>query len=274
MGDLMSLSVLQVLSVLSLLTSLFAVVRVGAGSLHRFSHKFEANLNRPPSEMNIADGKAPLWNWNLGGSFSLGSLIGEDEEEEVGRNAGYTGGSDLMRMDWQVSRPVTGTSPHRHHRVPQTSQRSPLPPLLTVQIPPQFSQPPISMAKLIMSRHVCVLAKAYRGQRWNPVANACLLSCIHSQYGNLTDNHDGRLVNQDQRLHHASCRPLRNIATVSCMKSFVYPRTSFYDQLHAHVLSLRNSRQTYSRTSIIYFPQSLRRSRWGLFVFFCSDLEH
>lgn len=108
MGDLMSLSVLQILSVLSFLTSLFAVVRVGAGSLHRFSHKFEANLNRPPSDMNIADGKAPLWNWNLSGSFSLGSLIGEDEEEEVGRSGGYTGGSDLMRMDWQVSRAVSG----------------------------------------------------------------------------------------------------------------------------------------------------------------------
>ena len=118
MADLFSLSFLQILSVFSLLTSVFAVIRVGAGSIHRLSHKLEANLNRPPSQMNIAGEKTPLWNWNLGGSFSLGSLIGEDEEEEVGGNRGYTGGSDLMRMNWPVSRPVTGMSHRCTGRVP------------------------------------------------------------------------------------------------------------------------------------------------------------
>ncbi|KIP10755.1 hypothetical protein PHLGIDRAFT_196459 [Phlebiopsis gigantea 11061_1 CR5-6] len=111
MADLFSLSFLQILSLLSFLTSVFAVVCVGAGSLHRLSHKLEANLNRPPSQMNIAGEKTPLWNWNLGGSFSLGSLIGEDEEVEVGGARGYTGGSDLMRMNWQISKPVTELFP-------------------------------------------------------------------------------------------------------------------------------------------------------------------
>ncbi|GJE93151.1 hypothetical protein PsYK624_093100 [Phanerochaete sordida] len=124
MGDLFSLSFLQILSVLSFLTSVLAL---GSVSLHRLSHKFEAQTQ----QMGVAsDSKAPLWNWSLAGSLSLGSLIGEDEDEEVGTSAGYTGGSDLMRMDWQVSRPVT------------------------VRLPPQYTQPPISMAKLIMQRHL------------------------------------------------------------------------------------------------------------------------
>lgn len=105
MGDLFSLSFLQILSVLSFLTSVLALVRVGSVSFHRLSHKFEAQTQ----QMGVAsDTKAPLWNWNLGGSFSLGSLIGEDEEEEVASTGGYTGGSDLMRMDWQVTRPISG----------------------------------------------------------------------------------------------------------------------------------------------------------------------
>lgn len=128
MGDLFSLSFLQILSVVSFFTSVLALVRVGSVSLHRLSHKFEAQTQ----QMGVAsDTKAPLWNWSLGGSLSLGSLIGEDEEEEVGAAGGYTGGTDLMRMDWQgSSRP------------------------LTVRLPPQYTQPPISMAKLIMQRHL------------------------------------------------------------------------------------------------------------------------
>ena len=91
-----------------MLDAVLAVVRVGSGSLHRFSNKFEAHLNQQTPEMNVAgDSKAPLWNWSLGGSLSLGSLIGEDEDEELGKNGGYTGGSDLVRMNWQVARPVS-----------------------------------------------------------------------------------------------------------------------------------------------------------------------
>ena len=148
MGDLFSLSVLQILSVLSFLTSILAVVRVGTVSLHRFSPKFEAHINQP--EMNVArDTKAPLWSWSLGGSLSLGSLIGEEEEEEAGTGRGYTGGSDLVRMDWQVARPVSSASRFRLALWPADVLDR-----LLVQLPPQYSQPPISMAKLIMSRHV------------------------------------------------------------------------------------------------------------------------
>ena len=77
MGDLFSLSVLQILSVLSFFTSVLAVVRVGSGSLHRFSHKWEAHVNQQTPEMNVAgETKPPLWNWSLGGSLSHGALIG------------------------------------------------------------------------------------------------------------------------------------------------------------------------------------------------------
>ena len=142
MGDLFSLSFLQILSVLSFFTSVLALVRVGSVSLHRLSHKFEAQ----PQQMGVAsDPKAPLWNWS--GSFSLGSLIGEDEDEEVGTATGYTGGSELMRMNWQVSRPVTGVSPVLSWSCAPLNFH-------LVHLPPQRSQPPISMAKLIMSRHV------------------------------------------------------------------------------------------------------------------------
>lgn len=129
MGDIFSLSVLQILSVLSFLTSVLAVVCVGSGSLYRLSHKIEADVNQPPSEMNVAGAKVPLWNWSA--SFSLGSLIGDDDDEEVGGTPGYTGGSDLVRMDWHVSRPVR-----------------------VIQPQPPLAQPPVSMAKLIMSRHL------------------------------------------------------------------------------------------------------------------------
>lgn len=154
MGDIFSLSVLQILSVLSFLTSVLAVVCVGSGSLYRFSHKIEADVNQPPSEMNVAGAKVPLWNWSA--SFSLGSLIGDDDDEEVGGTPGYTGGSDLVRMDWHVSRPVRGTclvSTGRVHplSMPSSSVLQPQPPL---------AQPPVSMAKLIMSRHVSVVFPA------------------------------------------------------------------------------------------------------------------
>jgi hypothetical protein len=152
MGDLFSLSILQILSVLSFFTSVLAVVRVGSGSLYRLSHKFEAHLNQQTPEMNVvSDAKAPLWNWSLGGSLSIGSLIGEDEEEELGKDRRYTGGSDLVRMDWQVARSISSTS-RPHYCQPWPADLFSC--SLLVQLPPQYSQPPISMAKLIMSRHV------------------------------------------------------------------------------------------------------------------------
>lgn len=115
MSDWFSLSVLQILSVLSFITSVLAVVRVGAGSLNRLQHKFEADVNQPASGMNVAASvKFPPWNWKVSGlpvSFSLGSILGEDESEETEEAMGpYNGGSPLIRMDWQVTRPQIGTS--------------------------------------------------------------------------------------------------------------------------------------------------------------------
>ena len=105
MSDLLSLSVLQLLSVFSFLTSVLAVVCVGSGSLHRLAHRVEPGVDAPAPEMSITSGKHPLWNWSgLPVSFSLDTLIGEDEEPQ-----GYVGGTELTRMDWQVSaRPRIG----------------------------------------------------------------------------------------------------------------------------------------------------------------------
>ncbi|KAI0719745.1 hypothetical protein C8T65DRAFT_568596 [Cerioporus squamosus] len=130
MSDVLSLSVLQLLSVFSFLTSVLAVVCVGSGSLHRLAHRVEPGVDAPAPDMSITSGKHPLWNWSgLPVSFSLDSLIGEDEQEEP---AGYVGGTELTRMDWQVS---------RSRFVTQTYD----------------SRAPMSMAKLIMSRHVSTL---------------------------------------------------------------------------------------------------------------------
>ncbi|PCH36780.1 hypothetical protein WOLCODRAFT_157470 [Wolfiporia cocos MD-104 SS10] len=128
MCEFLSLSVLQVLSVLSFLTSILAVLHVGAGSLHRLSNKFDAEVNAP---ISLNPEKQPLWNWSgLPASFSLGSLIGEESREDGSEKGvgGYVGGAELVRMDWQMGRPRSGP-----------------------QVPHQ--QVPLSMAKLIMSRH-------------------------------------------------------------------------------------------------------------------------
>ncbi|KAI0739510.1 hypothetical protein C8Q80DRAFT_1111830 [Daedaleopsis nitida] len=126
MSDLLSLSVLQLLSVFSFLTSVLAVVCVGSGSLHRLAHRLEPGVDAPAPDMNIAPAKHPLWNWSgLPVSFSLDSLIGEDDQED---SQGYVGGTELTRMDWQVGRPRFVT--HTYD-----------------------SRAPMSMAKIIMSRH-------------------------------------------------------------------------------------------------------------------------
>jgi len=130
MCDLLSLSVLQVLSVLSFLTSILAVLHVGAGPLHRLSNKFDADVPSA-SHFDLNAAKQHGWNWSgLQVSFSLGTLIGDDSREHGAEKGvgGYMGGSDLMRMNWQVGRPRLG---------PQIYE----------------SQAPLSMAKLIMSRH-------------------------------------------------------------------------------------------------------------------------
>ncbi|KAI0761352.1 hypothetical protein BD413DRAFT_486148, partial [Trametes elegans] len=131
MSDVLSLSLLQLLSVFSFLTSVLAVVCVGSGSLNKLSHRFDARVDSAPASDMVASGKQQLWNWSgLPVSFSINSLIGDDEQQE---QTGYVGGSELTRMDWQVSRPRT--------IVTQT-----------------FDPPaPMSMAKLIMSRHVSTL---------------------------------------------------------------------------------------------------------------------
>lgn len=129
MCEILSFSVLQVLSVLSFLTSILAVLHVGAGSLHRLSNKFEADLNLPQLSLNT--GKPHLWNWSaLPASFSLSSILGEETQERSAdeKELGFMSGSDLLRIHWQVGRPRLG--PHFYE-----------------------SQPPLSMAKVIMSRH-------------------------------------------------------------------------------------------------------------------------
>ncbi|OCH85289.1 hypothetical protein OBBRIDRAFT_815138 [Obba rivulosa] len=139
MSELLSLSVFQFLSVLSFLTSLLAVFRVGSVSFNRISHRFDADVTPQPPHIGVSSGKFHLWNWSgLPVSFSLGTLIGEDENEEKHAMGGYVGGNELMRINWQTSK-----------------QR----PLLQIY----DSRPPASMAKLIMSRHL--QRKAFRMPR-------------------------------------------------------------------------------------------------------------
>ena len=104
MSDFLSLSVLQLLSVFSFLTSVLAVLCVGSGSLHRLAHRVEPVVDAPPPDAmsSLTSGKQPLWTWSgLPVSFSIDTLIGEDEPQEP---QGYVGGTELTRMDWQVSR--------------------------------------------------------------------------------------------------------------------------------------------------------------------------
>ncbi|GBE83349.1 hypothetical protein BKA93DRAFT_732512 [Sparassis latifolia] len=134
MCEILSLSVLQVVSVLSFLTSILAVLCVGSGSLYRLSHrldaKFEAEVG---SQLMSAEAWKPLWNWSgFPVSFSLGSIVGEDEKRTTNNGySGYIGGGDLVRMNWQVSR-----------------QRSAVSHIFDIK-----GYAPISMAKIIMSRH-------------------------------------------------------------------------------------------------------------------------
>lgn len=136
MSELLSLSVLQLLSVLSFLTSVLAVVCVGSGSLHRLAHRVEPGVDAPApapdidlDSMALTSGKHPLWNWSgMPVSFSLDTLIGEEEKEQP---SGYVDGTELTRMDWQVS----------------AAARS------RIVASPYDSRVPMSMAKLIMTRH-------------------------------------------------------------------------------------------------------------------------
>jgi len=138
MSDFLSLSLFQILSVLSFLTSVLAIVRVGSGSLHRLSHRLDSDVARSPTEMPSVGGggKTAVWSWSLSGlptSFSLNTLIGDDESagEDGTDLEGLSGGSHVVTVNWQASksRPASPTSllPNPH--------------------------PPVSMAKLIMSRH-------------------------------------------------------------------------------------------------------------------------
>lgn len=106
MSDLLSISLFQFLSILSLVTSVFAVVRVGSGSFHRLSHKFDSDVTR--SVLNV--GSSPKWSWSgLPMSFSLNTILGEDDRKEHIQEelavGGYTAGSQLVRMNWQAARP-------------------------------------------------------------------------------------------------------------------------------------------------------------------------
>lgn len=152
MSEFLSLSVLQLLSVFSFLTSVLAVVCVGSGSLHKL--RLESGVDSAPaSEMSLAAGKHQPWSWGgLPVSFSINSLIGDDEVEE--HTDGYVGGSELARMDWQVERPRIGASTRLFACPTVLISFCSLPPTVAQTFD---SRGPMSMAKLIMSRHVSTL---------------------------------------------------------------------------------------------------------------------
>lgn len=157
MGDWFSLSVLQILSLISFVTSVFAVVRVGSASLGRLQHKFEADVPHQTATNVVSSAKVPMWSWKVSGlpvSLSLGSILGEDEQDE-GQDSmsGYSAGSTLVRMDWQLSRPASSGMQSLCLCATAVRLRAHTPCLL-VAPQPRFSQPPLSMAKLIMTRHV------------------------------------------------------------------------------------------------------------------------
>ncbi|TCD67171.1 hypothetical protein EIP91_000397 [Steccherinum ochraceum] len=131
MSDLLSISLFQLLSVLSFLTSVVAVFRMGAG-FHRLQ-QFKFDSGAPAT---VSQPVTRPWSWSglPTVSFSINALIGEDEE--VQRDAerelsvpSYSAGTELVRMNWRAEKSM-----------------STLPPL-------SYAQPPLSMAKLIMSRH-------------------------------------------------------------------------------------------------------------------------
>ncbi len=114
MSDFLSLSLFQLLSVLSFLTSVIAVLRLGPGSLHRFSHKYEPQVSASSTEMGVGADKPASWSWSLTGlpvSFSWSTLIGDEEpgqdaEDDVEKLS--AGASQVVRMNWQLAKPRSG----------------------------------------------------------------------------------------------------------------------------------------------------------------------
>lgn len=108
MSDFLSLSLFQLLSVISFLTSVIAVLRLGPGSLHRFSHKYEPQV-ATSAEMGVGADKSTSWSWSMAGlpvSFSLSTLIGDEEtgqdtEDDLENLSGVTSPSQVVRMHWQ-----------------------------------------------------------------------------------------------------------------------------------------------------------------------------
>ncbi|KZT28314.1 hypothetical protein NEOLEDRAFT_1145923 [Neolentinus lepideus HHB14362 ss-1] len=140
MGDLLSLSVVLI-SVFSFITSLLAiVVRVGFSHPPPFSLSSEAGQPHHESPMSQAMAQVDkLWNWSasLGLPFNIngGSGMSGMSDAGMGIGMGYTGGAQLVRMNvnWHVPRKFGEKPP-------------PPPPYVDVQAP-------LSMAKIIMSRH-------------------------------------------------------------------------------------------------------------------------
>ncbi|EPQ51743.1 hypothetical protein GLOTRDRAFT_112297 [Gloeophyllum trabeum ATCC 11539] len=142
MGDLLSLSVVMI-SVLSFLTSLLAVlIRVQA---HHFSLPSTSYAHADDSMASSSSSMTQmdkLWHWSasLGLPFNLNGAsppgMGADAGMGMGMG-GYAGAAHLARMNlnmnWQITR--------------KFGPEKPPPP------PPCHPQPPLSMAKLIMSRH-------------------------------------------------------------------------------------------------------------------------
>ena len=111
MSDLLSLSLFQLLSVISFLTSVIAVLRLGPGSLHRFSPKYQPEVSASSTEMGVGADKPASWSWSFTGlpvSFSLSTLIGDEEpgqdaEDDLEKLSG--GSREVVRMHWQLARP-------------------------------------------------------------------------------------------------------------------------------------------------------------------------
>ncbi|TFK52951.1 hypothetical protein OE88DRAFT_1724695 [Heliocybe sulcata] len=138
MGDLLSLSVVLI-SVLSFVTSILAiVVRVGFTHAVPFSLPSEAVQQHHEGHMSQAMAQVDkLWHWSasLGLPFNVNGGSGGPGMSEAGMGMGYTGGAQLVRMNvnWHVPR--------------KFGEKPPPPP------PYVDPQAPLSMAKIIMSRH-------------------------------------------------------------------------------------------------------------------------
>lgn len=152
MSELFSLSFLQIVSIFSFLTSCVALICVG--SVHRLhQHKFTQPGGISQAQVDGKPQTQQVWSWTLSGLpvLSLNAIIGEDEvqygnpEEGIAVPGLDSIGQQVVRMNWPSMKVSQAGIASLN---PTSSKRSP------ISSPPVYSQPPASMAKLIMSRHI------------------------------------------------------------------------------------------------------------------------